>query len=307
MEHIPLLGLGTVQHYTQKGAITQKILDAFDIGYRHIDTATNYGTTDEVREAIRRLKVPRKEYWVTVKLSSGARSLKEVQEAVQSFGLEYADLVLLHYGCGTAKSLAVLEEAQRVGLARHIGTSNCYELPKTKGPGPGIYANQIELHPYAPEMEIMKMYNSAGVGIIAYAPLATGAVGLLEILAPEKIAEIKDKYDFNSYADMFLLWNIQRMKEMSSAYDIHNSTLTGASSRSNLEKNYNLAYHNDIVFTPAEMKTMSCLSRWVFCDEYQHFTTANPALYHRKGSRTGCGDEGPCSRLDTADLFDMLS
>ena len=66
MMEIPKLGLGTFGRTGEAGMAA--ILNALEIGYRHIDTAQSYDTEAGVGEAVRRSGVPRSE------LSSPPRS-----------------------------------------------------------------------------------------------------------------------------------------------------------------------------------------------------------------------------------------
>src|SRR6478735_4890125 len=64
--HIPLLGLGVWQ--IENGpACVDAVLAALELGYRHIDTAQDYGNEESVGEALRQTGVPRDEIFVTTK------------------------------------------------------------------------------------------------------------------------------------------------------------------------------------------------------------------------------------------------
>src|SRR5262245_15293228 len=64
---IPILGLGVYQSMPGTEAY-QAMLDALELGYRHIDTAAIYGNEADVGRAIRDSKIPRSQIFVTTKL-----------------------------------------------------------------------------------------------------------------------------------------------------------------------------------------------------------------------------------------------
>ncbi|MBA2557560.1 MAG: aldo/keto reductase, partial [Chloroflexi bacterium] len=64
---IPPLGLGTFGRTGDAG--TAALLKAFEIGYRHVDTAQSYDTERQVGEAIRRSGLPREAFFVTTKVA----------------------------------------------------------------------------------------------------------------------------------------------------------------------------------------------------------------------------------------------
>ena len=67
---IPQLGFGVFQ--IDPAETRQATLTAFEVGYRHIDTAEMYGNEKEVGEAVRASGLDRSEVFVTSKLNNGA-------------------------------------------------------------------------------------------------------------------------------------------------------------------------------------------------------------------------------------------
>ena len=65
---IPQIGLGT--WCIDDNAAAQAIHDAVGIGYRHIDTAQDYGNERGVGEGVRTCGILRAEIFVTTKLES---------------------------------------------------------------------------------------------------------------------------------------------------------------------------------------------------------------------------------------------
>jgi glycerol 2-dehydrogenase (NADP+) len=70
-------------------------MDGLKAGYRHIDTAWDYGTEKAVGDAIRESGVPREQIWVTTKLPwhHAGRVGQSINESLENAGLDYYDLV----------------------------------------------------------------------------------------------------------------------------------------------------------------------------------------------------------------------
>ena len=65
--NIPRLGLGVWQ-IPDGGECRDIVLQAFDVGYRHIDTAQIYGNESDVGEAIAQSGLNRSDIFITTKL-----------------------------------------------------------------------------------------------------------------------------------------------------------------------------------------------------------------------------------------------
>ena len=125
---MPLLGFGT--YLLREGsACEQSVLNALNIGYRLIDTASAYGNEESVGRAIKKSNVKREEIFVTTKFlpaDSGSEKAKQVFEAsLKKLGLEHIDLYLIHLPTGDINSTwAAMEELYKEGRVRAIGVSN---------------------------------------------------------------------------------------------------------------------------------------------------------------------------------------
>src|SRR3982751_3246262 len=95
---IPKLGLGTWR--IDDAVVAQVVREAASIGYRHFDTAQAYGNERGVGEALRASGVARDQLFVTTKLAAECKSYAEAKEridgSVQSLGLDYIDMMLIH-------------------------------------------------------------------------------------------------------------------------------------------------------------------------------------------------------------------
>ncbi len=81
----------------------QAVRDALEVGYRHIDTAFDYGNEKSVGKAIRDSGIPREEILVTTKLSA---SVKEYDEAKKRLKTHSKTSILIcrssYYPCSMA-------------------------------------------------------------------------------------------------------------------------------------------------------------------------------------------------------------
>lgn len=185
---LPPIGFGTVHLDGAPGV--EAIATAIDAGYRLIDTAYNYENEGTVGKAVRESGVPREELIVTSKLPGRfhARDLGRVriEESLYRLNLDYIDLLLIHWP-NPSKDLYVeawetLIEVRDAGLVKHIGVSNFLpnhidRLRRETGELPAV--NQIELHPYFPQVEQVDFHDELGIITEAWSPLSNGR-GLVE-------------------------------------------------------------------------------------------------------------------------------
>src|SRR5574344_1552728 len=95
---IPKLGLGT--WFIDDDKVAEAVRDAVKIGYRHIDTAQDYGNERGVGEGIRTCGLKREEIFVTTKLSAFRKDYKSAKEAIEksleTLNIGYIDLLIIH-------------------------------------------------------------------------------------------------------------------------------------------------------------------------------------------------------------------
>ncbi|MCH6470165.1 aldo/keto reductase [Sinomonas terrae] len=124
---MPLIGFGT--HPLRGQEATDAILQALDLGYRSVDTATRYQNQDAVGEALRQTSIPREEIFVTTKLPPDAVGFerKTLEQSLEALGTQYVDLWLMHWPPGGSPGAGSWREflrAREEGLVRAIGVSN---------------------------------------------------------------------------------------------------------------------------------------------------------------------------------------
>ncbi|RSM01553.1 hypothetical protein CEP52_008451 [Fusarium oligoseptatum] len=180
---IPQLGFGVYRSPTD--VCIQSCLTALECGYRHIDTAQYYGNEKEVGLAVKKSGLDRKDIYLTTKiLSPGGsvdQSYAQCAESVKLLDPDtgYVDLFLVHSPNGGAAARKemwqALERLHKEGKAKSIGVSNfgikhIEELKEYAEVWPP-HANQIELHPWLQQKEIVDYCEKHGIVVEAYCPL----------------------------------------------------------------------------------------------------------------------------------------
>ncbi|MFJ6904539.1 aldo/keto reductase [Streptomyces griseoluteus] len=212
---IPQLGFGT---YLVPPEETADIVgEAFDVGYRHIDTAQMYGNEEGVGRAIATSGLARDDLYITSKLNNGNHRPDDVRrtfdETMAKLGLEQLDLFLIHWPLPTLydgdyvstwKAVAGLVDGGRL---RSVGVSNFEpahldRIIEETGIVPVV--NQIEAHPYFANNAAREASLRHGVVVEAWSPLGQGAA--LNDRAISKIAEAHGK----SVSQVILRWHVQR-------------------------------------------------------------------------------------------------
>ena len=131
---IPQLGFGVFKVPPAKTAAT--VTAAFEVGYRHIDTAQMYGNEAGVGEAIAASGIPRDELYITTKLDNGLHrpddARRSIGESLERLGLDRVDLFLIHWPLPHAVRRRLrlhLADARRVRAGRPSPVGGGLELP----------------------------------------------------------------------------------------------------------------------------------------------------------------------------------
>lgn len=209
---IPVLGFGVFQIAPEE---TEKaVLDAIEVGYRHIDTAQAYFNEKEVGNALKNSGIARKEFFITTKVwisNFGYEKTKaSVLQSLENLQTDYIDLMLLHQPIGdTYGAWRALEELYEAGKIRAIGVSNFYperlaEFVAINNIKPMV--NQVEINPFFQQGEAIDYMKQKGVQPQAWAPFAEGKN---DIFSNPILSEIGKKYG-KSVGQVILRWSIQR-------------------------------------------------------------------------------------------------
>ena len=214
-QSIPQLGFGVYQ--IDPAQTADAVRQAFEVGYRHIDTAEMYRNEAGVGEAVRTSGLDRSEVFITSKLNNGFHEPDAARTAfdgtLAALGLDYVDLFLIHwplptlYGGDFVSTWKTLEEFYRDGRARSIGVSNFQvhhlrRLAQETDVVPAV--NQIEVHPYLLNDEVRAYGAEHRIATEAWSPIAQGGV-----LQDPAITAIADRLG-KSPAQVVLRWHVQR-------------------------------------------------------------------------------------------------
>ncbi len=211
---IPAIGLGTYKLNGRSGA--EAIINGISIGYRLIDSAFNYENEGAVGAAVKQCSVPRSELQITSKLPGRhhkySEALTTIEESLFRAGLDYYDLYLIHWPNPITnlyvEAWQAMIEAKKRGMIRSIGVCNFLphhleRLERETGVLPSV--NQIELHPYFNQTELLKWNAEHGIVTESWSPLGR-ANSVLNEKAITNIAKAHNK----SVTQVILRWHIQR-------------------------------------------------------------------------------------------------
>lgn len=206
---IPSIGLGTWQ--MEGDECVNAVENALEMGYRHIDTARIYGNEEAVGRGIERADVSREEVFLTTKVwrDGLARddALAEARGCLERLGVDHVDLLLVHWpndAVPLEEALGAFERLRDEGLTRHIGVSNFTPglLDEARAVA-DIVLNQVEMHPYFRQEEMVSYCREHDLALTAYSPLARGRV-----VDDPVLQEIGDGHD-RTAAQVALRWLIQ--------------------------------------------------------------------------------------------------
>ncbi len=213
-DQIPQLGLGVFK--VEDDICEQIVLDALEVGYRHIDTAMIYRNEAAVGRGIAASGIPRDELFVTTKLWNSDQGATATPEALATslelLGLEYVDLYLIHWPAPLrdeyVASWLALQELHQQGLAKAIGVSNFEpeHLERILEEGSVVPAiNQVELHPAFQQRKLRSFQEPLGIITEAWGPLGQGKYELSELPGLSDIADAHGK----SIQQIVLRWHLQ--------------------------------------------------------------------------------------------------
>jgi len=210
---IPQIGFGTSPLNDKE--VVPAVIAAIEAGYRHIDTAYRYNNERGVGKGIRDSGIDRDALFITTKLDGpfqgNDRAIGGLDESLRRLGLEYVDLLLIHWPLPQrdeyVSTWKTFEKLVAAGKAGSIGLSNFKPIhidrllaEATIRPA----VNQIQLNPRITRPE-QRAYNSEqGIVTEAWSPLGAGN----DLLENPTIAAIAAKYG-KTPGQVVLRWHIE--------------------------------------------------------------------------------------------------
>ncbi|XP_057295507.1 aldo-keto reductase family 1 member B1-like isoform X2 [Hydractinia symbiolongicarpus] len=241
---MPPLGFGT---WLVSSEDVHSIKWALNIGYRHIDCASEYENEPEIGKVLRETfsteSIKREDVFITSKLwiDDFCRVEDACKATLKNLQLKYLNLYLIHMPFEIDKNIKEVSlndnvlayDAKRIqevwkcmeklvddGLVAAIGISN-FTTKKVKdllGSSPRIKpaCNQVELHPYLPQNQLVELCKKEGIAVVAYSPLSNlgrpddcREEGEPSLLSDAVIASIAKKHKATR-AQILLGWHIKR-------------------------------------------------------------------------------------------------
>ena len=209
---MPILGFGVYQ--IDEKQCQRAVLDAIDVGYRLIDTATAYQNERQVGNAIKVSGINRKDLFITTKLWLNRTSYEGVkiqfEQSLNLLQLDYIDLYLIHQPFGDIHGAwRAMEELYQQGKIKAIGVSNFHsdrvaDLIAFNKIKPAI--NQIEINPFNQQLQTVPWLQSRTIQPEAWAPFAEGKNNIFN---HPVLTVIANKYN-KSVGQIILRWLIQR-------------------------------------------------------------------------------------------------
>ena len=208
MTAIPEPGFGTSGHEGE--TCVESVVAALEAGYRHVDTAQMYENEREVGEGLARADVDRDDVFLATKVHpsnlAGEDVIETTAESLERLDVEYVDLLYVHWPIDAydpEETLPAFDEVRDRGWTRNVGVSNFTPdlldeaIEILDAP---ILANQVEIHPWIQQDELVSHGRSHDVTTVAYCPLAQG-----DVVDSDVLIEIGDQYDVTP-AQVTMAW-----------------------------------------------------------------------------------------------------
>jgi len=191
VEDLPALGIGTYEN-TDYEVCANSVETALNAGYRHVDTAEGYDNEAAVGDGIVTSGVDREDVFLATKVSPDNLAYDDVLDharaSIDRLGVETLDLLYVHWpirAYDREGTLAAFDELYDDGLIRNVGLSNftpellVEALDRLDAP---LFAHQVECHPRLQQAELRALAREHGHHLVAYSPLAKGAVTDVPVL-----------------------------------------------------------------------------------------------------------------------------
>lgn len=210
--HIPQIGLGLWQVEDEKQFATA-FETAIQAGYRHFDCAQVYHNEQLLGDCWQSSGKKREELFITTKINFRnfryAKVLSSFEESLSKLQTDYVDLLLLHFPVTVLRKKAwqALEEIHNNGGARSIGVSNytIRHLEEMKSYAKQMpVVNQVELHVFLQQPELIEYCQQHNIVVEAYSPLARA-----HVLDNPVVASVAKQHG-KTYTQIMLRWLLEQ-------------------------------------------------------------------------------------------------
>lgn len=179
---IPPIGFGLWRVKDENECVTA-VKTALEVGYTHFDTAQIYGNEAYVGRALQEASADRSKLFITTKIWNDNQFWDDImpslEQSLRDLQTDYVDLLLLHFPVTETRRPAwrKMEQVLASGQAKAIGVSNytiahLEELLRESSVKPVV--NQVELHVFLQQPELVQFCHDNDILIEAYSPQAHG-------------------------------------------------------------------------------------------------------------------------------------
>ncbi|KAL2167416.1 hypothetical protein VTG60DRAFT_1322 [Thermothelomyces hinnuleus] len=279
---IPAVGFGTFANEGAKEETYRAVTKALEVGYRHLDCAWFYQNEDEVGDALhdflsKNPSVKREDIFICTKVWNHLHRPEDVkwsfENSCSKLRVDYIDLFLVHWPIAAEKNddysvkigpdgkyvilrdltenpeptWRAMEELAESGRARAIGVSNwtiagLRQLLSFARIKPAV--NQIEIHPFLPNTELVQFCFDNQILPAAYSPLGSQnqvpTTG--ETVRENRTLNEVAKRSGHNLAQVLLAWGLRR------GYVV----LPKSSTPSRIESNFHIPELSDDDFKAVE-------------------------------------------------------
>mmetsp|Transcript_53620 Transcript_53620/g.83519 ORF Transcript_53620/g.83519 Transcript_53620/m.83519 type:complete len:327 (+) Transcript_53620:37-1017(+) len=230
---MPMLAFGSARTSFKTCSVQDGVEQWLRLGGRHIDTADDYGTQLDVGRAIKASGISRDEVFITTKIPGpiGKANVtnKILDTALPQLGVDYIDLVLIHFPCpaslftGCGKEYANerrdtyegLAELRKQGRIRAVGVSN-YGVDQVEEIFHAFHeypaVNQVQYHLAYHNDTLLRKMKDVGTVLEAWAslggPTVHGKTPTIPLSDP-RLGKIAKKYNASS-AQVIFRWETQK-------------------------------------------------------------------------------------------------